>query len=450
MALTASFFIGGLSAADDKQISPELFKDGERVVFYGDSITHAGWYSYYINGFYSTRFPNKKITFMNAGIAGGSASSGLPRLQFDVLDRKPDTVYMMFGMNDVNRDAYKNLDETDEKILKSRENALKGYKANMETNIKKIKEAGAKLVLILPSPYDQYSQSAKAPNLAACNDGLAKCAEIGKEFSTQYKLPIVDLHSQITALMKANPEKNLAGNDRVHPPASGHIMMAYFLLKAQNFPSLVAESAIDAKTGKATVQNNCKIEELAVKDGNISFTYKANALPFPTSSGPWKEASALVPLESLNQETLKVSGLADGNYKLFTNEIEAGKFSAADFAKGINMANLKTAQSEAAAKIWDAVAKKYNAEQPLRSIVQTEAIIRGAKVDPADKVAADAALETFLSKVAQKEYYGKVFEKYRKYRDEKEQLVKAFGEAQENIWKVQKLEPIKIRIVKAE
>ena len=33
------------------------FKDGDRVVFFGDSITHGGRYGEYVNLFYATRYP---------------------------------------------------------------------------------------------------------------------------------------------------------------------------------------------------------------------------------------------------------------------------------------------------------------------------------------------------------------------------------------------------------
>ena len=44
------------------------FKKGERVVFVGNSITHGGHYHSFVWLYYMTRFPNKPITIMNAGI----------------------------------------------------------------------------------------------------------------------------------------------------------------------------------------------------------------------------------------------------------------------------------------------------------------------------------------------------------------------------------------------
>lgn len=49
------------------------FEEGERVVFVGNSITHGGHYHSFIWLYYMTRFPDKPITIMMAGIGGESA-----------------------------------------------------------------------------------------------------------------------------------------------------------------------------------------------------------------------------------------------------------------------------------------------------------------------------------------------------------------------------------------
>ena len=46
----------------------EPFRDGDTVVFFGDSITHGGLYHKYIVDFYRTRFPERKIRFEYYGV----------------------------------------------------------------------------------------------------------------------------------------------------------------------------------------------------------------------------------------------------------------------------------------------------------------------------------------------------------------------------------------------
>src|SRR5947207_2575157 len=88
------------------QNTPGLFKNNDRVCFVGNSITHEGDFTNYIALYYATRYPNKKIFFYNAGIAGDEASDMLARMDKDILIHKPTVAVLMAGMNDVRRDLY--------------------------------------------------------------------------------------------------------------------------------------------------------------------------------------------------------------------------------------------------------------------------------------------------------------------------------------------------------
>ena len=50
--------------------SPTFFRHGTRHIAIGDSITHVGTYLFYLQLFALTRFPDRSIEFLNAGIAG--------------------------------------------------------------------------------------------------------------------------------------------------------------------------------------------------------------------------------------------------------------------------------------------------------------------------------------------------------------------------------------------
>ena len=54
------------------QSRADTFEDGETVCFPGDSITHGRSYHGMIYAYYLTRFPDRKIRFLNAGICGDS------------------------------------------------------------------------------------------------------------------------------------------------------------------------------------------------------------------------------------------------------------------------------------------------------------------------------------------------------------------------------------------
>src|SRR3954470_1818324 len=85
-----------------------FFKDGDRVIMIGDSITEQYLYSSYVEMWTSTRFPSWDITFRNVGIGGDRSVGGNSRFKRDVLANKPTAMTVDFGMND---GGYKPFDE---------------------------------------------------------------------------------------------------------------------------------------------------------------------------------------------------------------------------------------------------------------------------------------------------------------------------------------------------
>jgi lysophospholipase L1-like esterase len=80
-------------------------KDGDTVVFYGDSITAQRLYTRYAEDFVLTRYPALHVHFVNAGVPGDSTSGGYAgtmaeRVQRDVAPFQPAMITVMLGMND--------------------------------------------------------------------------------------------------------------------------------------------------------------------------------------------------------------------------------------------------------------------------------------------------------------------------------------------------------------
>src|ERR1700722_8056702 len=81
-------------------------KDGDRVVFYGDSITDQRLYTTFVETYVVTRFPKMDGTFIHSGwggddtVRGGGGGPIDLRLKRDVLAYKPTVLTIMLGMND--------------------------------------------------------------------------------------------------------------------------------------------------------------------------------------------------------------------------------------------------------------------------------------------------------------------------------------------------------------
>src|ERR1051325_4818564 len=76
-------------------------RDGDTVVFLGDSITAEGTYGRMVENYTLLRFPDRNAHFINAGWGGDTADGGAKRLKRDVLDRGATLVTVAYGINDI-------------------------------------------------------------------------------------------------------------------------------------------------------------------------------------------------------------------------------------------------------------------------------------------------------------------------------------------------------------
>lgn len=356
------------------------FKDGDVVVFFGDSITHGGLYHEYITDYYRTRFPEADIRFINSGIGGDTASGAMPRIPVDVAEYNPTHVAYHFGMNDVSRGSYTYTPTS--ASLQRAEAAQVRYRENMAALVAKVKEAvpGAKSIYFTPTPYDDTAVITNIPpgatgwttvNQQGCNTGLAlmsgfilakakKDGAMGVDwFST--------LQNYIMDHRKGNPYFKLTGYDRVHPRALGHSLMAWKFLKDQGVPAVVSDVAVDAASGQATRSNNATVSEIARTGGGIAFTLLAKSLPFPIPAEAQDAARELGIEDALNRETLAVAGLAPGSYTLKIDGAEIGEWTSEEWAQGVHLGfNAKTPQYAQARKVFDETARLSASERILR------------------------------------------------------------------------------------
>lgn len=406
---TALFFVSSfaLMSAEKTDDSPVPFKEGEKVLFFGDSITRGGGWHSMVSLFYETRFPERRITWLNAGISGDTAAGALKRLKWDVLDHKPDHVVIMFGINDI--DMLKLYDtETPEKLA-VRQARIKEYAANMEQLIVALKAAKIKVVVCTPSPYDETVKLEK-PGYAGANAALTRCAAICRDLAAKHAVPLVDFNGPMNAMtadfQKTNPNFTLIGGDRVHPGAMGNTMMTYLFLKAQNVPGTISETVIDAATGKLVSAGNATVTELSATANEVSFTLLEKSLPLPFE-GESREALHLVPFEKeLNRQTLTVSGLAAGEYELLIDEKPVGRWWHDDLATGVNLAGLRTMpQYHQARQISEIHSKRHQlASYGPRMIAFTRLYtLTPAGVDVKDEAAVKAVLEKLINDPAAKD-----------------------------------------------
>jgi len=357
-----------------QQVSP--FKEGDRVVFLGNSITDGGRYHSFIWLYYMTRFPDMPLTIMNAGIGGDTAYDMNKRLDGDVFSKRPTVLVATFGMNDSGYFEY-NWDGQEDFGEKKHQECYGNFK-QMEKRFQGL--PNTRIVMMGSSPYDETAKIEGNTALRGKNETMKRIVAFQKESAEKNDWEFFDLNQPMTEINQNGQQKDstftICGNDRIHPDNDGHMVMAYLFLKEQGFTGKeVASIEIDGKKQQVINAANCEISNVKKIKNNISFDYLALSLPYPldTTARGWGskasqyQAIDIVPfMDEMNQEILKVTGLK-GKYKLIIDGEEIGIWSAQDFATGINMAALSnTPQYQQALKIMHLNEMRWETERIFR------------------------------------------------------------------------------------
>lgn len=211
------------------QASEALLEGKQRILFLGDSITQRGDYVAYFDAWLVRRFPERRYTVINAGLASetvsglsepGHANGKFPRpCLFERLERvlaktQPDLIIANYGMN---CGIYKELDE----------GRFARYRNGMLRLRAAARQYGAEIIHVTPPIFDHQGRPGFDYDtvLATYAGWLVGQGEKGWQ--------VVDLHSAMRAKVDALKEKDgsfTVQKDHIHPNAAGHWMIAQSLI----------------------------------------------------------------------------------------------------------------------------------------------------------------------------------------------------------------------------
>jgi lysophospholipase L1-like esterase len=336
---------------------PFYLKPGDRVVFYGDSITDQRLYTTFTETYVVTRFPKLKVSFVHSGWGGdrvtGGGGGGIDvRLKRDVFAYRPTVMTIMLGMNDGSYQAF------DDRIF---ENYAKGYRHIIEAMKRAV--PAVRITVIQPSPFDDVT---RPPTFSpGYNAVLVRYGQFVAGLAGSNGVTVADLNTPLVeALRKANaadPEraKDII-RDRVHPGPGGHLLMAEALLKSWNAPAEVSSAAIDAAGPRVVSASGAVISGLKREGGGLSWVEADAALPMPFDRKDAALALAVQSsdfVEAMDQQPLKVSGLEAARYALSIDGQRIAAFSREELAAGVNLATLATPMMAQAAAVHDLTLK---------------------------------------------------------------------------------------------
>ncbi len=377
-----------VSAAGAQQ-RPFFLKNGDRVVFYGDSITEQRYYTVAVETYVRTRFPHLRIKFVNSAVGGATVLGNWTApvdvsLARDVFPFHPDVVTIMLGMNDGHYRPW------DEAIAQTYENGYRHIIRSLRGHL-----PGVRIVLIEPTPWDDITQPPSYPYNPTHAPGgydsvISRYAGFVRRLGAQDHLAVVDFHTPLIRLMEETKQSHpaLAGKiipGRVHPGPSAELVMAQALLKAWSAPATVSRVVISAASSSVVESKDAQITNLSAGPSGLTWTETDRSLPYPIMTlhsthwpqfppDPWGKNEEifwpLPPLEGpeinpvaawvvkqshmyreLDSEILRVTGLAAGHYQLAIDGETVGKFPKEELERGINLAQYDTPMMQQADKV---------------------------------------------------------------------------------------------------
>ncbi|MGB7762456.1 MAG: SGNH/GDSL hydrolase family protein [Bryobacteraceae bacterium] len=350
-ALTAAVPVAG---AEDFYL-----KNGDRVVFYGDSITDQRLYTVIAETYVVTRYPKLDAVFIHSGwggdrVTGGGGGPVDTRLKRDVFAYNPTVMTIMLGMND--GEYAPESEAVDKKFFDGYRHIVDAVRSALP---------GVRITAIRPSPYDDVTRPPNFPG--GYNEVMISFGKWIANYAKDAGLNVADLNTGVVQMVAKANEQNAEEArkivpDRVHPSFAGHLIMAEELLKSWGARAVVSDVAIDASAGKPQVKSaeHAEISGLSAEH-LLEWTELDDALPLPFRSwqGMWASGPVKLVLsssdvaEALNRQSLRVTGLHDGVYTLQIDGQAVGTFNNDQLAGGINLALLETPMTKQAREVYD-------------------------------------------------------------------------------------------------
>jgi lysophospholipase L1-like esterase len=342
----------GIHAEQAEQATFAL-KSGDKVVFYGDSITAQRLYTRFVEDFIVSRYPQMRIHFYNAGVSGDTVTGGHAgnvetRLRRDVMPWHPTLVTIMLGMNDGHYTT-----EFD-KNFKAYESGYQQLVDDLKADVPE-----GRLTLIRPSPYDEIAHS---PAISGYNSVMVGYGNFVSQLGTKKDMPVVDFNRALTDALTAGVriDPQMAGSllpDRIHPSPFGHWIMAAALVREWKISPIVSSVVVDASRLEIEGQKNTTVSGLTGTAASLQWTQLDEALPLPLelNDSMTQYLLKVSDIGALDQQLLRVVGLSAATYLLEIDGQKIGSFSRRQLADGVNLALYQTPMEQQAKSIdWTA------------------------------------------------------------------------------------------------
>jgi lysophospholipase L1-like esterase len=346
--LTLVAVAAGLPVAGSPGIKAADFalRDGDTVVFLGDSITAARTYGKIVENYTLLRYPGREVHFHNAGWGGDTAAGGLKRLDRDVFANGATVLVVAYGVNDIGWGT--KADQAHKKV----------YLDSIRGIVEACKSRGVRVFICSAAiTAEDPERSERGFLQAMCDEGMALARSLG-EHAIDVQRTMRRIHRTVLkANESAKPQdrQTLHATDRVHLNDLGQLAMAFAILKGLDAPAEVSAVTIDAKGPRVIAAEGCRVSDLDGNDHELEFDRLDDGLPINFGlfgALPFR----YIPIpDELNRYMLTVKNLPEGRYEVKADDRPLGHFSERQLSEGVNIASA-TADGWEPGGPWDAQA----------------------------------------------------------------------------------------------
>jgi lysophospholipase L1-like esterase len=322
-------------------------RDGDTVVFLGDSITAARTYGKIIENYTLLRFPDRKVHFINAGWGGDTAAGGVKRLERDVLSHGATVLIVAYGINDIGWG------------LKADEEHRRAYLDAVRGIVERCRARGVRPFICSAAITAEDPATSESGFLQRmCDEGLALSRSLGG-VAIDVQRPMRAIQRKVReAAAQAKDDKDkpsLHASDGIHLNDLGQLAMAFAILKGLGAPAEVSSVAVDARGPSLVEAKGCRVSNLAGDATRLEFDRLDDGLPINFAPlGALQFRFVPIP-DELNRYMLKVTNLPEGRFAIEVDGRPLGSFPATQLASGVNIASA-TADPWEPGGPWDAQA----------------------------------------------------------------------------------------------
>ncbi|GAB3726113.1 SGNH/GDSL hydrolase family protein [Spirosoma lituiforme] len=298
--------------------TPFELKNGDRVVFLGNSLFEDDFQYGYLELALTTRWPDRDVTYRNLGWTGdnvfGVARStitnpptGYELLMEHITKAQPTVVFIGYGGVEA----------------QDGEAGLPTFRDGLTKLIDKIDQLGARTVLLSPIP---VLSADSAQNPAERNAMLQRYAAMIAQTAEERSKLFVDLFRPIQELGKTAA----LTEDGVHLNELGYYYLASSLEKGLGLPPRMKPASITITKTTPEAAAPVKLRETNDKTDPLTFTLQSSSLPLPL---PANETNVV----DTGRPVLKIAGLKKGMYTLTADNAEVITAPASQWEAGVEV-----------------------------------------------------------------------------------------------------------------